>query len=155
MPDRDEELTKVHIDLPDNPDTGGEAMWAKPLGADLYELRNSPFHAYHVNFLDVVRAIQASPSLKPSVREVVSRSGHRTIWVTFDEAVDEDRRIELLTELNEWRAFYEGRDRKYFAVDVEPDGDYEQVLYVIERWRLEGLLERYRTGPSDGEVRDA
>jgi len=29
-----EELTKIHIDLGDNPESGGEAMWAKAFGAD-------------------------------------------------------------------------------------------------------------------------
>lgn len=44
-----EELTKVHVDLPHNAEAGGEAMWAKPLGDDLYELRNNPFYAHGLN----------------------------------------------------------------------------------------------------------
>ena len=69
-----EELTKIHIDLGDNPESGGEAMWAKALGDDLYELRNSPFFAYDLNFLDIVRAIPQRPDLKPSIKAVVRRS---------------------------------------------------------------------------------
>src|SRR5687767_7666132 len=120
--DDTEELTKVHLDLGDNADSGGEAMWAKPLGGDLYELRNVPFHAYDLNFLDVVRAVEQRPDLKPSIESVVRRSGHRTIWITFAESVDPDTAKALATELNEWRAYFEGKDSRYFAIDVEPEG---------------------------------
>ncbi len=150
-----EELTKVHIDLGGNPDSGGEAMWAKALGADLYELRNVPFHAYELNFLDVVRAVEQRPDLKPSIEAVVRRSGHRTIWITFAESVAHETRVALATALNEWRGYFEGKDGRYFAIDVEPEGSYELVLERIEEWRRDGLLERYRTGPSNSDVREA
>ena len=153
--DDPEELTKVHIDLGDNPDSGGEAMWAKALGGDLYELRNIPFHAYELNFLDVVRAVEQRPDLKPSIEAVVRRSGHRTIWITFAESVDRETRVALATELNEWRGFFEGKDSRYFAIDVEPEGSYDLVLGRIEKWRRAGFLDKYRTGPSSSDVREA
>jgi hypothetical protein len=78
-----EELTKIHVDLGGDPESGGEAMWAKALGDDLYELRNVPFHTYDLNFLDIVRAIPQHPDLKPSIEAVIRRGGHRTIWITF------------------------------------------------------------------------
>jgi len=150
-----EELTKIHIDLGDNPESGGEAMWAKALGDDLYELRNSPFFAYDLNFLDIVRAIPQRPDLKPSIEAVVRRSGHRTIWITFADAVERDACVALATELNEWQAYYEGAGGRYFAIDVEPEGSYERVLERVEEWRQSGLLDRYRTGPSSEDVREA
>lgn len=79
-----EELVKVHVDLSAGGETGGEAMWAKPLGGDLYELRNSPFYAYEYNFLDIVRAVPPGPDQKPSIEAVIERSGHRTIWISGD-----------------------------------------------------------------------
>ena len=42
----DEKLVKVHLDLPDNEDVGGESFWAEDLGNDLYRIRNNPFYAY-------------------------------------------------------------------------------------------------------------
>ena len=150
--DSTEDLTKVHIDLGDS---GGEAMWAKPLGGDLYELRNIPFHAYELNFLDVVRAIEHSPDLKPSIESIVRRSGHRTIWITFKESVGRETGVALATELNEWRGYFEGKDGRYFAIDVEPEGSYESVRARIEEWWEAGLLEQVRTGPSSADVREA
>ena len=149
--DDTENLTKVHIDLGAS---GGEAMWAKPLGDELYELRNIPFHAYDLNFRDVVRAIEQRPDLKPSIEAVVRRSGHRTIWITFKESVDRETRVALATELNEWRGYYEGKDGRYFAIDVEPEGSYDSVLARIEEWWRAGLLEQFRTGPASSDLRE-
>ena len=144
-----DELTKVHIDLPNNPHTGGEAMWAKPLGDDLYELRNNPFFAYGLNFLDVVHAIARAPDLKPSVLRVVRRSGHRTIRVTFTDDADGDGRAERLKVLHQWRGFHEGADGTYFVIDVEPDGDFAAVLGQLAQWRDEHIL-TYHTGEKGG-----
>lgn len=33
----DPDLTKLHIDLPNHWATGGESLWARSLGDDLYE----------------------------------------------------------------------------------------------------------------------
>jgi hypothetical protein len=135
-----EELTKVYIDLPNNPHTGGEALWARALGDDLYELQNSPFYAYGLNFLDVVYAVSRSPEQKPSVLRVVRRSGHQTIWVTFTDDADGEARSERLKSLNQWRGFYENADGTSFAIDVEPEGDCEAVLRQLGRWREQAIL---------------
>ena len=148
-----EELVKIHVDLSAGGETGGEAMWAKALGEDLYELRNSPFYAYEYNFLDIVRAVPSAPDLKPSIEAVVERSGHRTIWITFAEAVPRETRLGLASELNQWKAYYEGADGRYFAIDVEPDGDYQATINQVETWRRDGILDRYRVGPSASDVR--
>lgn len=79
MGNDEDSLTKVHIDLPNHWATGGESLWALPLGDDLYEIRNSPFYAYGINWGDVVWAHSNDPELKPQVREVVTPSGNRTL----------------------------------------------------------------------------
>jgi len=144
-----EELVKVHVDLGDQPESG-EAMWAKPLGDDCYELRNSPFYAYSFNFLDVVRAKAPSPDRKPEVSEIVRRSGHRTVWVTFTDAAPPAARQSRLELLNEYRAFYEGLDNTYFAIDIEPDGRLDATLARLAAWQAEGVL-KFR-GPEPLEI---
>jgi hypothetical protein len=134
------DLVKVHIDLAGHPETGGESMWAKPLGGDLYELRNVPFFAYHLNWLDVVRAVEPDPDSKPEIEEVVRRSGHRTIWVTFSDALPPVECSTLLKQLNQWEASFEGATPTYFAVDVEPHGDWDQVVSQLGAWAAEGIL---------------
>jgi hypothetical protein len=136
-----EVLTKVHVPLPENPHSGGESLWAKELGEGLFELRNVPFFAYGLNFCDVVLAIQPAPDQKPSVLRVVRRGGHQTVWVTFLDERSSTERGQLLEELNSWKAYYEGADGTYFAIDVEPGGDYEAVITRLRSWQALGILE--------------
>jgi len=136
----DEALTKIHLDLPLHWGTGGESLWAEDLGGDLYRVRNVPFYAYGLNFADVVRATSDQPHLKPEVREVVERSGHRTLRVSFEESYPEDSRVELLKKLNEHKAYFERATSSYFAIDVEPEGSYEKVYDELMRWEGAGFL---------------
>ena len=149
MTDKDEELTKVHVPLPGNRHTGGEALWARQLGGDLFELRNSPFYAYGLNFCDVVRAVPPNPDQKPSVLSIVRPSGHRTIWITFTDERSSQERERLLEELNEWKGYYEGANADYFAIDVEPEGDYTAITNRLSSWQALGILE-YHEGEEGG-----
>ena len=134
MQQDDENLTKVHVELPDHWATGGESMWAAHLGGDLYELRNTPFHAYDLNFGDVVRATADAPDLKPEIREVVRRSGHRTLRFFFQQCVDQHQRVELLELLKPLSVSFEGADDSYFALDLEPEANLNQVRDMLDRW---------------------
>ncbi|SRR6266516_3358187 len=137
----DDELTKIVVDLPNHWATGGEGMWAKPLGEDLYEVQNVPFYAYGLNFGDVVRAVQPAPNKKPVVSELVRAGGHRTLRVTFSDSLTESERLEHLCSLNDLKASFEGANKRYFAIDIEPDGDYEAVCDRLAAWEAQGPLE--------------
>lgn len=136
----DEVLTKVYIDLPHHWGTGGESLWAEDLGGDLFRVRNVPFCAYGINFRDVVRATADGPGLKPEVREIVERSGHRTLRVFFDDSYPEDSRVGLLKQLNSHQAFFECATSRYFAIDIEPQGSYEKVCDQLWAWENAGFL---------------
>jgi hypothetical protein len=92
MLDDAEALIKVHVDLPNHWLVKGEAIWALSLGDDLYEIRSVPFGAYGLNCLDVVLATADSPSLKPEIRKVIRRSGHRTSRLMFHEGITKEQR---------------------------------------------------------------
>ncbi|WP_158237282.1 hypothetical protein [Aquimarina sp. MAR_2010_214] len=51
---KEEELEKIHIDLPNHWTIGGESFWAILLGNDLFRLENVPFYSYGFNFHDIV-----------------------------------------------------------------------------------------------------
>ena len=136
----DEKLTKLHIDLPNHWATGGESMWAESLGQDLYRIRNVPFFAYGINFYDVVRATTDSPELKPEIREVVEPSGHRTLRLIFKRNVDREKQVALLDQLQKFKATYERADEINVAIDIEPDGSYNDVFDQLDEWENEGLL---------------
>ena len=140
MSDDEDLLTKVHIDLPHHWATGGESLWALPLGNDLYEIRNAPFHAYGLNWGDVVKAYSDDPDLKPEVREVVGKSGNRTLRVFFEEELNQERQDEILSSLQYLDLSWERANDKFVAIDVHPGADYKAVCNKL--WELEkkGLL---------------
>jgi hypothetical protein len=134
----DDELTKVHVDLPNHWATGGESLWARPLGGDLYELDNVPFYAYGLNYRDVVRATSDSPDLKPEVCEVVRPSGHATIRVSFGKHVPEERMLERLASLKSLATSFERATERYFALDLEPEANIAQVRAALDTWEQSG-----------------
>lgn len=97
----DENLAKLHIDLPNHWAIGGESMWATPLGNDLYRIENVPFFAYGLNFLDIVLAKSESEDLIPEICSVVTPSGHRTYRIMFDKKLNRDKQVELLASLEQ------------------------------------------------------
>jgi len=136
-----ENLTKVHVDLPNHWATGGEFIWAVDLSGDLYEIRNVPFYAYDLNYGDVVRATSDTSDLIPEVKEVVRRSGHNTLRLFFKESVDQSRSLELLATLRLLSASYEGLNNFYFALDLEPEAGVAEVRDVLDIWEKHGLIE--------------
>lgn len=142
-----ERLIKIYIDLPENETVGGEAVWAKPIGNDLYEIRNSPWHAYDIHFGDVVKALSLGQDKKPIFSEVIKRSGHKTLRIFFSEGADEEGILKKLKEMN---ASHEKAWNRFYAIDAEPDGDYQLVCDYL--WSLEqkGILE-YETGTTQEE----
>ena len=138
------DLTKIHVELSRDGNLCGEWMWARALGDDIYELHNVPFFAYGLNYLDLVEAPAGGPDGKPSVVGVLEHSGHQTLRLSFEDTVPRRHRIPLLQALRGLGASFEGADWTLFALDVEPDGNYEGVVAQLDAWVNDGML-RYET----------
>jgi hypothetical protein len=142
MGDSDEDhLEKIHVDLPDHWAAGGESMWAKPLGKDEYELRNTPFYAYGLNRGDIVRAYSDKSESIPVVAEVLRPSGNKTLRIFFEDSVDRDEQISYLDALRNLGLHYERATDILVALDIERASDYDAI--VTRLWELEasGVLE--------------
>jgi len=139
--ERGKKLVKVHVDLPNHWLWKGESMWARALGDDLYELLNSPFCAYGLNYKDVVFAQAAKPSEKPRIQRLERRCGHRTLRFRFPTEVDRSRRDGMLAQLNRLGATYEGHEYRFFSLDVPPSADYQAVCDQLSAWEAGGVLE--------------
>jgi Domain of unknown function (DUF4265) len=143
-PDK-EQLVKIVIDAYDETfGVGGEGLWAKPLGDDLYEIRNTPWHTFEVNWGDVVRAIPEKEDQKPKIVEVVRQSGHRTLHIYFFKETGGEERSSILNELHTWKASFENSDSSLYAIDFEPDGDFDAARNYLDEFETLGKLE-YRT----------
>jgi hypothetical protein len=150
MARNDDGLVKIYIELPQSSEFGSESFWAKPLGDDLYKIRNSPWYAYDLHFYDVVRAIPDEPDGKPKILEVVRRGGHKTLRVFFDQSLTQAQQLRLLKKLQVWKAFHEHAGGHFWAVDVEPDGHYQAVCDKLWEWEQAGKLQ-YETGVTKEE----
>jgi len=135
------DLVKVVVDLPHHWNTNGESMWARPLGNDLYELHNSPFSAYDLNYLDVVFALSSDPGLKPQICRIERRSGHKTLRLIFMAATERPERDKILARINELGATYENANSTLYSLDIPPTENYQSLC--DELWSLEksGSLE--------------
>lgn len=127
-----DELVKVHFEL-EEPDMGcsGESLWAAPVGSNLYELRNSPWHVRTVNWLDVVEAIPEAEDLCPEFVRVHERSGHRTIHLFISDAGQSSSQ-QILDMCNQLGAIYEGMNDRVFALDFAPEIDIVPAVEYLQ-----------------------
>jgi Domain of unknown function (DUF4265) len=123
-----EDLEKVYVDLPNNNAVGGESLWAKNLGNNLYEIHNVPFYAYGINYFDIVEVDSSDETVKPVVTKVVKSSGYATLRVFFGKDFDRISQRKLFDELKKFKADVERASEKYVALFIEPDGDFETVF---------------------------
>ena len=133
-------LIKLHLDLPNHWRHKGESLWAKPVGADRYEIRNVPFCAYGLNFGDVVLATRDDPDLKPEIRRVVTGSGHQTLRMFFTHGVEQAQQGAALERLIAMGVEVERADARFVCLDLPPEADYQAVRGVLDTWETERLL---------------
>ncbi|MEL6972176.1 MAG: DUF4265 domain-containing protein [Bacteroidota bacterium] len=138
---REDGLVKIHIDLPHHWATSGEAMWATPLGNDLFLIENIPFHAYGLNFHDIVRATPDSSDQIPEIRELVQPGGHRTFRVFFHNHISRKKQEEVLDSLKDLTISYERANRIYFSLDMQPGGNYQAIFAALEELTEKNILE--------------
>jgi len=143
MENQEEEFVKIYVDLPE-PDFGvtGESLWAVALGDDVYELRNSPWHARNLNWGDWVKALAPDETKKPAFISVVKRGGHRTIHIFVEKGME--KKAEILAEINRLGANYENRSNTMYAVDCPPETDMVPLVQYLEKLENEDILE-FRT----------
>lgn len=134
-----ETLTRIHLDLPNHPTSNGETFWAEDLGDGTYELRNSPFFAFGLHFLDVVSATP-SPVGPPVITGLVRASGHTTIRVLFARDADDQARQDALDALKAVGATWESASPRLHAVDYAPGIDGDAVRAVLEGLSARGVL---------------
>ena len=118
-----------------------EVVWSKHLGKSLYRLENIPY-TEELNLHDVVRC-EPRPNGLPTVVEIVSRSGNRTLRVAFKEEIPVETVSDILSELREKQVYYEKAIARLFMFNIEPSVNYETVRDYLKSKQEEGLLWLY------------
>ena len=141
---REEKLVKVLYIVPDSEEDAGESegLWAYSLGDRLYELQNIPVYAEHLNVEDIVRCDEPSDGI-PIIRELVKRSGNRTLRVIFQPDTPDDTCVDIMWELGQRDILAEKSAHKHFMFNVSPSSDYEWARDYLREKDLEGLLWLY------------
>jgi hypothetical protein len=133
-------LVKLHVDLPNHWAVGGESMWAKPLGENLYQIKNIPFFAYGLNYDDIVKAIAENSDLNPEIIEVVETSGHQTFRIIFTDNNSKAEHIAIIESIRTEHIGYEGWDEDQFTLNVTPSGNYDALFDKLDELELQGIL---------------
>ncbi len=117
-------------------------LWAEPLGSGRYRVESCPFFAYGVSREDVVRAGGASGQEAPALEDIVEKSGHRTLRLALDAAVELDAPgvKSLLERLLQLGCTYELLRPKIVAIDLPPEVDLAAVADVLQAQAREGAL---------------
>jgi hypothetical protein len=135
----EESLTKVHISLPNHWAIDGESIWALPLGEDLYEIRNTPFYAYAINWGDIVKAPEDDDQI-PEVQEVLKTSGHETFRILFDSKLDQEAQESILSSLQSLDLSWERCNDCYVALDLHVGTNYDAVCDRLSELKREEIL---------------
>ena len=150
MPSRDVNTTGLvklffRLAAGDWHDHSVESMWAEPVaGSDagnLYRVRNSPFFARGVSFLDVVRA-EPSDHFDGALEavEFIDESGHSTYMVICQTDLERfEKRWELLQALG---CTYESSTLSVgllYSVDAPPGADLRQIDEVLAQGVTDGV----------------
>src|SRR5215510_322463 len=112
-------LVKILFVIPEGEEDAGqgEGLWAYALGNQLYELQNIPVYAEHLNVEDIVRC-EEFPDTKPVIRELVRRSGNRTLRVIFRPETPDDTCVDIMWELGKRKILSEKAVHKHFSFNV-------------------------------------
>lgn len=116
--------------------SASERLWAEPVGADRYILRNTPFYVFGVSYGDIVFGDERDGQVY--FRSVSIRSGHSTyrLWVKPAERAQFAARWAPLGALG---CSYEGG--VVHAVDVPATSDVHAVYAVLEDGERAGYWE--------------
>ena len=141
-PDGDppEDLVKVLVEYLDGESENTERLWAKQLGADRYEIRNTPFFLYGINWGDVVRCAELAADEVPRVLEVIHKSGHKTLRLFFNPKATTADAQRILATLNDMQASHERYNDRLVALDVEPQADYVAVFEFLADCHADDVL---------------
>lgn len=112
-----------------------ETLWATPVAQNLYRLENSPFRAYGISWLDIVRAEPDEDGFRFFVK-VEKKSGHRTVRVIVEADSSMDVPT-LISQLEILGCTCEGAFSQLIAIDIPAQVELRQVTEYLVSVKLQ------------------
>ena len=125
-------LIKIHVDLPNHWMVGGESLWAKPVGENLYQIKNIPFFAYGLSYDDIVVDSSEAEDEYPEIKDVHKYNGHQTIRVIFTDKKTKAEHISVIEGIRTDHIGYEGWDDDQFTFNITPLADFDEFYDKLE-----------------------
>ena len=127
---------KVLFRIPRNDGTEDfdvETLWARALGDDRFKLDNCPFFAYSVSWQDVVHAPFDEAEGFPTFRDVIEKSGNRTIRLVVNPCDGDEHSTNILSALVRLGCSSEGANSRYVVINIPSAIDFGVVVrFLIE-----------------------
>jgi hypothetical protein len=140
MPDAGNTMVQVLFELEDSEvhDHVTESVLAEPIGPDRYRLQSTPVYAYGFSHLDVVEArLHGETRI---VHRIVAGAGHSTYRILIAERRTATATFEEYWDpLSSMGCSYMAVDERYFAVDVPPRADINEVYGLLEEGEAAGV----------------
>ena len=108
----------------------GETVWAFALGDNRYRLDNIPIYCFGYSWHDIVDAAPLTPEDLPTVRQVITKSGHRTIRIAAQPAEQELAQT-TLARLRKLGCTSENAFDHLYALDIPPSVDLFSVRALL------------------------
>ena len=134
-------LRKVFFDL-DSSEWHGyatESVWAEPVAASRYRIRNTPFFAKGIGAEDVVFVQEKEGKL--FFESVSITGGHSTYRIIIDKKVNDTQFSECWVPLQTLGCSYESAELglQLLAVNVPPSANIYEVYALLERGEACGV----------------
>ncbi len=131
------QLVQIWIDLPGR--EYQETLQATPLSKSLFQIREIPFIADKVNYMDVVRC-QEDGETPRKVTEVFKSSGYSTIHLMFAEHTPKELIGQCIGVLLQKGVTYRRSGLLAFSINIPPQADRSSITGYLEQFKQAGMF---------------
>lgn len=133
----DNQLVQIWIDLPGR--KYQETLQAIPLSKSLFQIREIPFIADQVNYMDVVRCQEAGETPR-KVIQVFKSSGYSTIHLMFAEHTPRELISQCIRVLLQEGVTYRRSGLRAFSINIPPEVDRSSITGYLEQLKQSGMF---------------
>ena len=131
------QLVRIWIDLPGR--DYQETLQATPLSKSLFQIREIPFMADQVNYMDVV-CCQEDGETPRRVTEVFKSSGYSTIHLMFAEQTPKELVGQCIRVLLQKGATYRRSGLRAFSINMPSESDRPSITGYLEQLKQSGMF---------------